>query len=90
MRNFKLPLLVTAIALLLAVVVGVVIVTSIHRSKASNARKYDRAQKAGAGLALATGVVIAPFWLFAAAKAGKERREAREGTRKHTRRRWGA
>jgi hypothetical protein len=89
MRHFKLPLLVTAITLLLAVIVGVIMITSIHRSQTSSARKLERAQIAGGGVAVAACVVVAPFWLFAAAKVGKERRQARELARKQTRGRWG-
>jgi Na+/H+-translocating membrane pyrophosphatase len=78
MRHFKLPLLVTGVALL-ALIVGTVIVTSIHRSKSSGARKLERAQMAGGAVAVITVVVIAPFWLIAAARVGRERRQARDG-----------
>ena len=79
MRHFKLPLLVTGVTLLLALIVGMVIVTSIHRSQSSGARKLERAQKAGGAVAGITVVVIAPFWLIAAARVGRERRQARHG-----------
>ena len=78
MRHFKLPLIVTGIALLLAVVVGIVIISSIHNSQASNREKNERAQMAGGGVAIATLAVITPFWLIAAAKVGKQRREAQQ------------
>jgi hypothetical protein len=68
------------VALLVAVVVGAAVVTSIHRSKTSGARKLERAQKAGGALAGITIVVIAPFWLIAAARVGRERRQARGPT----------
>jgi hypothetical protein len=78
MRHFKLPLIVTGITLLLAVIVGIVIISSIHNSQASNGQKTERAQMAGGTVAIATLAVITPFWLFAAAKVGKQRREAQQ------------
>jgi hypothetical protein len=89
MRHFKLPLIVTGITLLLAIIVGVVIITSIHSSHDSNSQKNERAQMAGGAVAIATLVVNTPFWLFAAAKVGSQRREARQSrsrTRHPTRR----
>jgi hypothetical protein len=79
MRQFKVPLIATAIALLLAILLGFVIITSIHRSRDSNSRKIERAQQAGGAVAIATLVVITPFWLIAAAKVGRARREGRKG-----------
>ena len=76
-RRFKLPLIVTGLALLFAVVVGLLVVTSIHRSAGSRAEKEERAQKAGGAVAVGVCLVVAPFWLYAGAKVGKERREAR-------------
>ena len=76
-RRFKLPLIVTGMALLLAIVVGLVVVTSIHRSAGLRAEKEERAQKAGGAVAVGVCVVVAPFWFYAAAKVGKKRREAR-------------
>ncbi len=78
MRHFKLPLIVTGITLLLAVLIGIAIVTWILRSPISNQQKTERAQKLGGAVALTTCLVIAPFWLVAAAKVGKERRAARD------------
>lgn len=80
MRHFKLPLLVTAVTLLVAILAGVIIVTSIHRSADSVRRKHERAQTAGGAVAVATCLVIAPFWLVAAARVGRERR-ARQASR---------
>ena len=77
MRQFKLPLIVTGIALAVALIVGIVGVTCIHREKISSRKKTARAQRFGAGVGLATCLVAAPFWLVAAAKVGKKRREAR-------------
>lgn len=82
MRHFKVPIIVTCVALVLALIVSVVVVTSIHNSKGSSRSKALRAQQAGAGVAVATCLVIAPFWLFAAAKVGKARREARDQARR--------
>jgi hypothetical protein len=82
MRHFKIALLATGIALLLAIAVGIAVVTSIHRSPASNREKAERAQQAGGAVAIATLVVVTPFWLFAAAKVGRERRETRQRARR--------
>ena len=77
MRHFKLPLLITGIAFALTLVVGLLIVTKIYRSKISDQQKFARVQKLGAGMGTMTVLVIAPFWLFAAAKVGQQRRAAR-------------
>lgn len=79
MRHLKLPIIVTCIVLLLALIVGIAMVTWIHRSKISNEQKTERAQKFGGGLAVTTCLIIAPFWFIAAARVGKERRASREG-----------
>ena len=78
MRHFKLPLIVTGITLALALITGIALVTWIHKSKISDRQKAERAQNLGAAVAVTTSLVIAPFWLFAAAKVGKERRAARD------------
>lgn len=78
MRHFKLPIIVTAIALVLAFGSVLLIGTTIHRAKASNRQKMERAQKLGLGIGVITLLVIAPFWLVAAGKVGKERRQVRE------------
>ena len=78
MRHFKLPLIVTAITLVIALVAGIVLVTVIHRAKVSDRQKKARAEMAGGGVAIAVCLIIAPFWLVAAGKVGKERRAARE------------
>lgn len=74
MRHFKLPLIVTGVVVALALVFGLAAVTWIHQSKLSDRKKLARAQMLGAGTAVTTCLVIVPFWLFAAAKVGKERR----------------
>ena len=76
MRHFKLPLIVTAIALILGIGVGVFGITQIHRSGKSNQEKKARAEMLGGGVALSVCFIIFPFWIFAAAKGGKERRAA--------------
>ncbi len=81
MRHFKVPLIVTLIALLLAVGGGLAGVTMIHKSGKSAREKKERAELLGQGVAFVVLLVIFPFWIFAAAKAGKERREAREAQR---------
>ena len=78
MRNFKLPLIATGIAFLLAIIAGLIIITSIHGSQDSRTQKEQRAQTAGAAVAGATCLIVAPFWLYAAAKVGKQRRQARD------------
>ena len=78
MHRFKLPLIVTGVALVLAIILGVVIITSIHGSRDSSRRKQERAAQAGGAVAVGVCVVVAPFWFWAAAKVGKERRAARE------------
>lgn len=78
MRHLKLPLIVTGITLVLVVVVAILAITHINNAKIGSAEKVERAQKFGASLAVVTCLVIAPFWLIAAAKAGKERRAARQ------------
>ena len=78
MRYFKRPLIVTAVALPVALVVGLAIITWIHNSELSNRKKMERAQMAGSAVAVSLCLVIAPFWLIGAAQMGKERREQRK------------
>ena len=78
MHHFKLPLIVTGVTLLATILLGLGLVTWIHKSKISNQEKQARAEKLGGGVALGTCLIIAPFWLVAAAKVGKERRAARD------------
>ena len=75
MKPFKRPLIITGIAFAVALLVGIVGVTLIHNAELSNRKKQERAQMLGAGVGITTCVVVAPFWLFAAAKVGKARRE---------------
>lgn len=78
MRFFKLPLIVTGVTLLVAIIIGLVVVTWIHRSPLSNRQKEMRAQKLGGATAVGVLVIVTPFWLVAAAKCGKARRKALE------------
>ncbi len=74
MRHFKLPLIITGVTLFVAIAGGIGVITWIHKSKISDREKAERAQKLGGGFAIVTLLIIAPPWLFAAAKFGKERR----------------
>jgi hypothetical protein len=75
MNRFKVPLIATAVVLAMMLIIGIVTVTMITNSSGSNSEKTQRAQMAGAGVATLGGICIAPFWILAAAKLGKERRE---------------
>ena len=76
-QHFRLPIRVTWISLAIVFVVGIILVTKIHREKIGDQKKIARIEKLGSGLAMMNFLVIAPFWFFAAAKVGKERRAAR-------------
>lgn len=78
MRHFKLPLIVTAITLAVAIMGGIAIVTVIHRAKISDREKKARAEKLGGGVGVGVLLIITPFWLIGASKFGKERRAALE------------
>lgn len=83
MRHFKLPLIVTAITLSLAIVLGVAAILFISQSSGSRRQKQARAEMLGSGTATLACIVIAPFWIMAAAKAGKERRAAADAARRN-------
>jgi hypothetical protein len=78
-RHFRVPLIVTGIALALAMLLGIAGVAWLHRTGTSSRKRTERAQQLGRGMALATCLVVAPFWLAAAAKVGKARRKAKRG-----------
>lgn len=82
MRHFKLPLIVTAITVAIALVVGIGIATVIYRAKISDRQKMARAEMLGGGMGIGVLVIIFPFWILAAGKVGKERRAAREAEQK--------
>ena len=73
--EFKLPIRVSIIAFIVALLLVVAGATWIYMSESSNSRATKRAEMLGSGLAVMTCLVVAPFWLIAAAKVGKERRE---------------
>lgn len=50
MRHFKLPLIVTAITFVVAIIAGIAIVTVIHRAKIPDSQKKARAEKLGGGV----------------------------------------
>lgn len=75
MKHFKVPMIATAVVFALMLIIGIVAVTMITNSSGSSGEKTQRAQMAGAGVATLGGICIAPFWIIAAAKLGKERRE---------------
>ena len=77
MKHFKRPLKITLIAFVVALVIGIVGSTMIYKSDGSRRTKMERSEMLGGGLGVATVMVIAPVWFFAAAKFGKERRENR-------------
>ena len=76
MRHFKLPLVVTAITLAVALLAGIGIVTVIYKAKISDREKKARAEMLGGGVGVL--LIITPFWLIGASKFGKERRAALE------------
>jgi len=68
---FKLPIIVTAIALPVVTVVGIVLLSSIMGKPNSDAR----AAMLGQGLGLLTAILLAPFWFYGMWEAGREHRE---------------
>lgn len=77
MQRFKTPLIVTAIVLPLMLIVGLGMISWIYSMDMSNRKKAERAGLAGSGVATMGCIVMAPFWLIAAAKLGKEKRAGR-------------
>ena len=77
-HHFKFPLKVSGIAFLIALVIVIAGSTWIYQQKISDRQKQERAAMFGSGLGMFTSLVIAPFWLIAAGKIGKERRAARD------------
>lgn len=73
LRHFKLALIVTAVAFVLMIVTGLIGVTWIVQSRGPN--KNERAAMLGQGLAVLTGVIVTPFWIYGAYQSGKERRK---------------
>ena len=77
MRHFKLPLIVTGIAFLLALAVGLGGTFWIHRTAKSSYEQTDRVKLLGQGVGIGFCLVIFPFWIFACGKVGEKRRAAR-------------
>ncbi len=71
-RLFKLPLIVTVVALVLVTVVGIGVLALTFEPGAP--RQNERAQMLGQGLAVLTIVLVSPFWIYAVLKMGQERR----------------
>lgn len=76
MRYFKFPLIVTGIAFALMLVLGVIGLVVVDRSSRNEQEKIARGKLLGQGLGTLTCLVVAPFWILAAAKMGKDRRAA--------------
>lgn len=84
--KFRLPIRVTVIAFVVAIVLVIAGSTWIFMSESSASRANRRAEMMGSGVAVLMCVVIAPFWLTAAGKVGKERREQRLAAAKQRKR----
>lgn len=80
LHHFKRPLRITGIALALALILGLALSVVIYRQNISDRAKMARMQMFGGGLGGITILVVAPFWLAAASRAGRERRAARDST----------
>lgn len=78
MRHFKTAIIATGVAFVLAIGGGAYGMYLIHKTGKSNSEKRKRAELLGSGIGTLTCIVIAPFWLVAAARVGKERRAAKE------------
>lgn len=81
-QHFKRPLRITGIATGIALVICVALGTKIHREKIGDRAKIARVQMMGRGLGLMTALLVAPFWLIAAARVGKVRRAIRDAAQK--------
>jgi cytochrome bd-type quinol oxidase subunit 2 len=76
MKHLKVPLIATAAILALTFVIGLGSIALIYNSDGTN-RQTERAGMAGAGVATACCIAIAPFWFVAAVKIGKEKRRGK-------------
>ncbi|MSR80175.1 MAG: hypothetical protein EXS11_05550 [Gemmataceae bacterium] len=76
MHHFKLSLIVTGIVVVLVVIAGGVGIYYIDKNSKSDQEKRVRGERLGMGIGTFAGILVAPFWLFAAAKMGKEKRLA--------------
>ena len=85
MKYFKLPLIVTAIVLPLMLVCGIGAIVWISGLDIPSREKTARASMLGSGVATMGCFIMAPFWLIAAAKFGKAKREARDAKKANRR-----
>ena len=73
-RHLRRPLKASLIALVAGIMLVVILATWIFNQDISDRKKKERASLLGGGIGGAMALVIAPFWLIAAGKIGKERR----------------
>jgi hypothetical protein len=76
MRYFRLPLIVTGVAIVVFLILGITGIIMIDRTARNDQEKVARGTLLGQGLGTLLSFVVAPFWIIAAAKMGKERRAA--------------
>lgn len=76
MRYFRFPLIVTGIAFVVFLILGITGMVMIDRTARNDQEKIARGTLLGQGLGTLISFVVAPFWIFAAAKMGKDRRAA--------------
>jgi hypothetical protein len=76
MRYFKVPLIATGIGFVLFILLGIIGMVAIDRTARNDQEKMNRGALLGQGLGTLFAFVVGPFWIFAAAKLGKDRREA--------------
>lgn len=75
-KHFRTPLIVTGVVFLLVLLIGIGGIIVIVNSNATDQAKAARSAMLGSGVATTACLIVAPFWIFAAAKLGKERRAA--------------
>lgn len=76
MRYFRLPLIVTGIAFVVFLILGITGMVMIDRTARNDQEKLARGTLLGQGLGTLFSFVVAPFWIYGAAKMGKDRRVA--------------
>lgn len=74
MKHFKLAMIVSAIVFPLGIVAGFIALYMLFQLDIPNRQKEKRAGMIGSGLGVLIPAIVAPFWLYGAAKLGKERR----------------
>jgi flagellar basal body-associated protein FliL len=75
--HFKRPLKITLITFVVLLFVVIAGSTWVYFSKASDRKKKEQVTLLGGALGFIASVGLAPFCIAAAAKIGKEKREAR-------------